>query len=383
MRAFSALVLLVGCLVAVGNPAAAAAPSWVTYQAQSVSAQNFILNSVTVPAAGDIWAVGYRYEYVGGALEFRTVIEHSTGGTFVMVPSPDRETAPATNLLDDVSGVSSSDVWAVGYSRPPGGADRTLIEHWDGSTWSISASQDPGQYGNIVDGVLARSASDVWAVGARQDGFYQRPMAEHWNGSSWSVVTLPNPPYCNGHSYLTDITQVKPTDLWAVGWCQSSSRQEQGYVMRYNGSRWRYASAVTAGIPANTELYGVSAAGPSSVWLAGLSRDDGALTLQWDHTTMHRVTDGALQGNENLAGVVAPHGKPAFAVGAGGSPQPPFAGPAVVRLGGGVGTQETVPVDFGRLYGIAYDQSAGRLWAVGSDFHGQYDAPLVVSRALP
>ncbi len=174
----------------------------------------------------------------------------------------------------------------------------------------------------------------MWAVGARQDSFYQRPMAEHWNGTSWSVVSVPNPSYCTGHSYLTDITEVKATDLWAVGWCQSSSRGgEQGYVMRWNGSRWHYASVVTAGIPQNTEVYGVSAAGPSSVWMAGLSRDDGALTLRWDHTATHRITDGALQGNENLAGIVAPHGKPAFAVGAGGSPQPPFAGPAVVRLG--------------------------------------------------
>jgi hypothetical protein len=379
-RSLCAVAVVAGGFVAAG-PAEAARPGWVVYPAQSVAAQNFVLDSVAVPTAGDIWAVGYRYDYVGSTQESRTLVEHSAGGTFVMVPSPDREPAPATNLLGDVSGVSSSDVWAVGYSSPtPGGVNRTLVEHWNGSTWTISPSQDPGSDGNVLGGVLALSANDVWAVGARQDGLYEVPMAEHWNGSAWSVAAMPNPSYCTFNSYLTDITEVKPTDLWAVGWCQTSTGGEQGYVMRWNGSRWRYASVVTDGIPHNTELYGVSAAGPSSVWLVGYS--DGALTLRWDNKTVQRVSDGPLQANESLSAVVAPHGKAAFAVGAGGNSQPPFAGPAVVRRGGGTGTQETVPVKFGQLNGVTYDPSSGRVWAVGSNFGGQYDKPLVVSRSV-
>lgn len=380
-RWVAALVVVAGAAVAAAAPAQAAAATWTVSPAQYVANQNFILNAVDVPAAGDVWAVGYRYEFVGGALEFRTVVEHGTaGGGFVMVPSPDRETAPATNSLADVSGASSADIWAVGSSRPPGGPDRTLVEHWNGSSWSIVSTPDPGQYGNILDGVLALSADDVWAVGARQDSFYQSPLAEHWNGSSWTAAAVPNPKYCTGHSYLTDIGAVSPTNLWAVGWCTASSRGgEQGYVVRWNGSRWTFASTISAGIPQNTELYGISVAGTRGIWAVGISRADGALALRWDGTAWQRLSVGPSRSQASLAGVVAPYKSLAWAVGAGASPQPPFAGPAVVRFAGGTAAPQDIPVDFGSLRGIAYDP-AGRVWAVGTQLPGAYNTPLVVSR---
>jgi hypothetical protein len=378
-RLLAAVVVAIGTICATA-PADATPPGWTESSAQWVSNQNFILNSVDVPASSDVWAVGYRYEFVGGALEFRTVVEHSTGGSFVMVPSPDRETAPATNFLQDVSGNSSTEVWAVGWSRPPGGVGRTLIEHWNGSSWSIATSTDPGQFGNILQGVVALGSNDVWAVGARQDSFYQAPMAEHWNGSSWSTATVPNPKFCTGHSYLTDINAVSPTNVWAVGWCTASSHGgEQGYVVRWNGSRWVFASAVTAGIPQNTELYGISVAGTRGIWAVGLSRDDGALALRWDGTAWQRLPIGPSQSQSTLAGVVAPYKSLAWTAGAGASPQPPFAGPAVVRFAGGTATPQDIPVDFGSLRGIAYDP-AGRVWAVGTQLPGQYNTPLIVSR---
>lgn len=379
-RLLSALLLAIGTIFATA-PAHAAPPGWTESSAQYVSAQNFILNAVDVPVAGDVWAVGYRYEFVGGALEFRTVIEHSTGGSFVMVPSPDRDTAPATNFLQDVSGNSSSDVWAVGWSRPPSGPNRTLIEHWNGSTWSIATSADPGQFGNTLDGVVALAADDVWAVGARQDSFYESPVAEHWNGSSWSTVKVPNPKYCTGHSYLTDVTAITPTNLWAVGWCTASSRGgEQGYAVRWNGTAWVIPTA-TVGIPQNSELYGVDAHGGHTVWAVGMSRDSGALVLKWDGSAWTQQPVPAAQQQANLAGVVARSGTVAYAAGAGGSPQPPFAGPTAIRFAAGQGTPQPIPVDYGSLRGIAYDP-VGRIWAVGTQLPGAYNTPLIVSRPV-
>ena len=381
MRMFSALVLLVGCLVALSGPAYAADSPWTVSSAQYVANQNFLLNAVDVPAAGDVWAVGYRYEYVGGALEFRTVVEHgSAGGSFVMVPSPDRETAPATNFLQGVDGNSSTDEWAVGWSRPPGGPDRTLVEHWDGSNWTIATSADPGQFGNILEGVVALGADDVWAVGARQDSFYQSPMAEHWNGSSWSAVDVPNPSYCTGHSYLTAVTKVSSSVLWATGWCTASSRGgEQAYVARWNGSRWTLPAAAAVGIPQNSELYGISAASGRGIWAVGLVRATGALALRWDGKAWTQYPVAAPQQQASLAAVVARSNTVAVAAGAGNSPQPPFAGPTAVRLANGAGTPQTMPVSYGSLRGITYDP-AGRIWAVGTQLPGAYNIPLIVSR---
>jgi hypothetical protein len=46
---------------------------------------------------------------------------------------------PASNLLEGVSAVSATDVWAVGYSDNSfNGEARTLILHWNGTAWSKS-----------------------------------------------------------------------------------------------------------------------------------------------------------------------------------------------------------------------------------------------------
>jgi hypothetical protein len=380
LRVLAVVGLVTSVLADIGPAAAAGAAGagWTTSSAEYVANQNFILNAVDVPTAADVWAVGYRYESVGGATEFRTVVEHSAGGGgFTLVPSPDRETAPATDFLQDVSGVSASTVWAVGWSRPPGGASRTLVEEWDGAAWSIVATPDPGQYGNILQGVTALASDDVWAVGARQDSFYQAPLAEHWDGSSWSAAAVPNPSYCTGHSYLTDVTATAPANVWAVGWCTASGRGgEQGYLEHWNGTHWSIP-ALSAAVPQNSELYGVSV-GAGGLWAVGLTRDGGALALHRHRHSWDRPPVGAPQTGASLAGVVATaHG--AWAVGAGTSPQPPFAGPVTVRFSAGQGLPRPVPVDFGSLRGVAHDP-AGRLWAVGTQLPGSYNTPLIVSR---
>jgi hypothetical protein len=41
----------------------------------------------------------------------------------------------------------------------------TLIEHWNGSAWTIVPSPNVGSGNNSLAAVAARSANDVWAVG--------------------------------------------------------------------------------------------------------------------------------------------------------------------------------------------------------------------------
>jgi cytochrome c5 len=79
----------------------------------------------------------------------------------------------------------------VGYSQV-GNHFQTLTEHWDGSSWRVLSSPNPGGAGqdNVLRAVTATSGSDVWAVG-RYNGSLLVPFAMHWNGSSWTVVSLP------------------------------------------------------------------------------------------------------------------------------------------------------------------------------------------------
>jgi hypothetical protein len=66
-------------------------------------------------------------------------------------------------VLAGVAAVSAADVWAVGGSQTTTGSP-TLIEHWDGTSWSVVASPTPGA--GRLNGVAGLGGGGLWAVGA-------------------------------------------------------------------------------------------------------------------------------------------------------------------------------------------------------------------------
>jgi hypothetical protein len=80
----------------------------------------------------------------------------------------------------------------------------------------IPGANEPGVHNGLY-GVTAVGPNDVWAVGYR--GFVTfRTLITHWNGSTWQVV--PNPDPENSSNIL--IRQGSPT-LSGGGWCGTSS----------------------------------------------------------------------------------------------------------------------------------------------------------------
>src|SRR5947209_15989602 len=62
--------------------------------------------------------------------------------------------------------------------------------------WTLVSSPNQGTLGNQLFGVAAVSASNIWAVGDYNDGPFKHDsltLIQHWNGSSWSIVSSPNP----------------------------------------------------------------------------------------------------------------------------------------------------------------------------------------------
>src|SRR5207244_2669724 len=98
------------------------------------------------------------------------------------------------STLQGVAALSASNIWAVGaYFNA--GLSQTLIEHWDGATWSIVPSPNQGTtYDNYLYGVAALSANDVWAVGNYRNtpGYYLYTLTKHWDGATWSIVPSPS-----------------------------------------------------------------------------------------------------------------------------------------------------------------------------------------------
>lgn len=175
------------------------------------------LSGISARSPSDIWAVGSASVLVGTAVQGRTLVEHWNGTAWSIVPS---RNATTSNLFTGVAAVAANDVWAVGYTITTDGTnqpDKTLIEHWNGSSWSIVASPSPPSNDTLA-GVAARSASDVWAVGTRQDRSgaipIDRTLTEHWNGSAWSVVASPN---VGANDNLLNGVSATTGDVWTVG----------------------------------------------------------------------------------------------------------------------------------------------------------------------
>ena len=242
--------------------------------------------SVSATAADDVWAVGL---YISGGF-WHTLIEHWDGSAWSIVPSPNQENS---GVLQGVVALSPSDVWAVGYYQRDGVYEKyTLVEHWDGSAWSIVPSPNRGQYqDNVLTGVAAVSAQDIWAVGYVTDA--QTSLTEHWDGSAWSEVAAP-PPAADGYGTTLLAVAVAPDrTVWAVG----------GQTIRWDGSSWTSIPAPVAAMSDSGVLNGVVALSPSNVWAVGSTGASTAGT-QRSLTMQYRPPDhGTGMGN----GTQCPH----------------------------------------------------------------------------
>src|SRR5438876_902472 len=110
-----------------------------------------------------------------------------TCGAWNVVRSPGVKGYPE---LRAVAAISTSDAWAVGEDYLNSGDILTLTEHWNGTSWSVIPSPNPGVYpSNGLYGVAAVSTSDVWAVGyaAGGDGASYQTLNHNCNGTSGTV----------------------------------------------------------------------------------------------------------------------------------------------------------------------------------------------------
>jgi hypothetical protein len=207
------------------------------------------------------------------------------GGTWKIVSSPNVGSGTYGNQLKAVAVVSSSNVWAVGFSPSPSGTPlyirQSLIEHWNGSNWSVISSPNPANQPDVeLNGVAAISASDIWAVGTSGNPSYTpyQTLTEHWNGSSWNIISSPSPGTYNGN-VLNAVSAVSSNDVWAVGWAQSSPTGNEGLTMHWDGTSWTVVPN-----PSKYTLNAVTTIASNDVWAAGFQT-----LLHWNGSTWSSV----------------------------------------------------------------------------------------------
>jgi hypothetical protein len=144
----------------------------------------------------------------------------SLRNTWKQVPSPNPGTA--RNGLSGVAVTSATNAWAVGsYSN--GSTYRTLIVHWNGKTWKQVPSPNSGSGNNEWSGVAATSAANAWAVGSYFSGTgVSRTLIAHWNGTSWTKVPSPNPG--SSGSGLSAVAATSAANAWALGAYSNGTR---------------------------------------------------------------------------------------------------------------------------------------------------------------
>ena len=229
-----------------------------------------ILDGVAASSASDAWAVGSFVVNIQGLSQ--PLIEHWNGSRWSIVPSPNIGGAGVHSSLNGITAFSANDIWAVGWREVPNLPSKTLIEHWNGTRWSIVASPNPGPADNPsqLRAITVNSANDVWAVGSA-DSVTEETLIEHWNGIRWSIVSNPNP--ARAGSRFLGVTAISANDVWAVGVSFPYTRATQVSVTRtliehWNGIRWSIVASPSPGSTDNL-LSGVTAISPSNIWAVG------------------------------------------------------------------------------------------------------------------
>lgn len=236
--------------------------------------------AVAASSTHDVWAVGdYTYK---GAIQ-RTLAEHWNGSSWSIVTSPN--TGSNWNDFSAITAISPHDVWAVGTFSSGSEPLQTLTEHWDGATWSVVASPNASSSDNNLLGVAAASMNDIWAVGryfSLPDSSTQ-PLIEHWNGTAWSIVANPSPGSTSFASYEA-ITAVSPQDVWAIGSYQNKNNNTifKTLIEHWDGTTWKIVASPD--VQTNSDyLIGVTAISPTNAWTVGATEAEGSQKVLIEH----------------------------------------------------------------------------------------------------
>ncbi len=219
------------------------------------------LNGVADLSPTNAWAVGIGS---GGAL-----LAHWNGSAWSPVTIPDPDFSAGAD--ESISASSATDIWVVGTTvNTTTGTTSAEALHFDGTAWAVVPMQQPGTNTPTIGAVTAISATNAWAVGediGATSAIGGSTLIEHWNGASWSIVPSPTPGADPG---LTGVAARGSGDVYAVGNNIPSINGGvvQGLILRWNGSTWSQDTDPTDG--SYSPLFAAAAApGAANEWAAG------------------------------------------------------------------------------------------------------------------
>jgi hypothetical protein len=358
-----------GVLTALNPTVAAASTAWSIVPSPNAGTTGNALASISCPSASVCFAVGYSSN---ANLIEQTLIEEWNGTTWSIVPSPNAS-ATESDGLAAVTCISTTDCTAVGNLSATSANEtlitQTLIEQWNGTTWSIVPSPSPTATAGTLDAVSCTSSTACTAVGKA----YPKALIEEWNGTSWSIVPSPNTGTNNqgAGTALSGVSCTSASACIAVGY--SGNLDAQTLVEQWNGTTWSIVSSPDVSSTENNYLNAISCTSASACTAVGFAADsaiDGpTLVEQWNGTSWSiqpspsPVVGSDLSNLDELNGVSCTSSSACTAVGSFSSTANPMRGPytqgnLIEQWNGTTWSVVPVPAGSPALYGDSCVASA-------------------------
>jgi hypothetical protein len=209
-------------------------------------------------SASNVWVVGA----IGGS-PTEPFSEHYDGTSWTIVPMPQE---PGTTILYGVTAPNASQAWAAGTTTDGAGNLFTLVDVYDGTSWTTESTPNPSATNNQLTSISAASASDIWAAGdyIPNSGTHDRSLLLHFDGTTWHQILHP-------HSGVADqlegIKTVSATDVWAVGGAGVQGGGNQTLILHYDGTGWSIVPSPNRS--GGNELYGVGSNSSKNAFAVG------------------------------------------------------------------------------------------------------------------
>lgn len=264
---------------------------WTVFPGATLATNNVLTGLVVIPKTTRLWAVGYTTDPISGLSQ--TLTERWNGTTWNVVASANVGTG--NNYLTSITTVTQNNIWAAGYYvDSTTGFNQTLIEHWNGTAWSVVASANPGKASNVLTSISAHAANKIWVAGyfTNSSTGFDHTLTERYLNQTWQVVASPNGDA--GNSILTTIANVPGLDqMWAVG---SDIRNSAPHTLieHWDGRTWAILASPSPTGATSVSLTGLAPLSLNSVWAVGYYVDGTSglsqtLSMHWDGTAWTTV----------------------------------------------------------------------------------------------
>lgn len=247
----------------------------------------------------------------------QSLAELWNGTSWSQMGQPSGEVTTQVYQLFNVSCLSATSCWAVGYFKNSIALMQPLIMNWNGNVWSILPLADiAGESSSVnyeLDGIscLQAPSSFCAASGMIWNGSDWQTYILTWSGgTSWSVAASPTGESTSVPYTLYGIACVTSSYCWAAGTtcvasCGLSSEDDESIFIYYDGSTWSFGSQVSEVSTIYYGILGISCATQSLCYAVGYIRNpnsggtDQSLMMMWNGTTWSISTNPASEVTTN------------------------------------------------------------------------------------